>query len=172
MKSLARLVLVVLVALAVPRLTRSLVNAAVLLGFLSFAAFFRPFDGVRGTYTADVQAAVKGKTVGVPTNFAAREEGHRFLLPGADVRGYPVNAALTADDLANLYPFFAVRVPMNSPDLSAGRVLGQRLDIATRQTPAQIVEMLGGKVFEYLFVKELLVEAANRTASQPIETRE
>jgi len=160
--------IVVSIALAVPRLTRPLVNVAVLLGFLSFAAFFRPFDGARGTYGADVQALVNGRTVWVPTNFAAREEGHRFLLPGADVRGYPLDSSLTPADLATRYPLFAARVPMNAPDVSVGRVLGQRLDIATRQTSAQIVEMLRGKVFEYLFVREVLIDAT----SQPSETRE
>ena len=143
-----------------------------LLGFLSFAAFFRPFDGARGTYGADVQALVKGRTVWVPTNFAAREEGHRFLLPGADVRGYPLDSNLTAADLATRYPIFAVRVPMSAPNVGVGRVLGERLDIATRHTSAQIVEMLGGKVFEYLFVRELLIEVTNPPASQTIETRE
>jgi hypothetical protein len=164
--------IVVSIALAVPSLTRPLVNVAVLLGFLCFAAFFRPFDGARGTYGADVQAFVKGRTVWVPTNFAAREEGHRFLLPGADVRGYPLDSNVTAADLATRYPIFAVRVPMNSPDVSVGRVLGGRLDIATRQTSAQLMEMLGGRVFENLFVRELLIEATSPPASQTIETRE
>ena len=164
--------IVVSIALAVPRLTRPLVNVAVLLGFISFAAFFRPFDGARGTYGADVQALVKGRTVWVPTNFAAREEGHRFLLPGADVRGYPLDSNLTAADLATRYPIFAVRVPMNAPDVGVGRVLGERLDIATRQTSAQIMEMLGGRVFENLFVRELLIEAMSPPANQAIETRE
>ena len=169
---LSATLIVVSTALAVSRLTRPLVNVAVLLGFLSFAAFFRPFDGARGTYGADVQALVKGRTVWVPTNFAAREEGHRFLLPGAEVRGYPLDSNLTAADLATRYPIFAVRVPMSAPNVGVGRVLGERLDIATRHTSAQIVEMLGGKVFEYLFVREFLIEVTNPPASQTIETRE
>jgi 4-amino-4-deoxy-L-arabinose transferase-like glycosyltransferase len=160
------------ISLAMPRLTRPLVNVAVLLALLSFAAFFRPFDGARGTYSADVQALVKGRTVWVPTNFAAREEGHRFLLPGADVRGYPLDSNLTAADLAAQYPLFAIRVPMNAPDVAVGKVLGQRIDIATRQTSAQIVEMLRGKVFEYLFVREVLVEVTSHRANQANETRE
>lgn len=160
--------IVIGISLVVPRLTRPLVNVTVLLGFLSLAAFFRPFDGARGIYSPEVQALAKGKTVWVPTNFAAREEGHRFLLPGADVRGYPLDSNLTADELAAQYPLFAIRVPMNSPAVTAGKLLGQRLDIVTRQTPAQLVEMLRGRVFEYLFVRELLIEAA----SQPSETRE
>jgi 4-amino-4-deoxy-L-arabinose transferase-like glycosyltransferase len=160
------------ISLANSRLTRPLVNIAILLGFLTFAAFFRPFDGARGSYPPEVQAAVKGRTVWVPTNFAAREEGHRFLLPGADVRPYPLNANLTAAELASQYSLFAMRVPMNAPDLTIGNVLGQRLDVATRQTSSQIVEMLRGRVFEYLFVKETLVDVASRPATQPIETRE
>ena len=51
-------------------------------------------------------------------------------------------------------------------------MIGQRLDIATRQTSDQIVEMLRGRVFEYLFVRELLVDVASRPANQPSETRE
>jgi hypothetical protein len=160
------------ISLAMPKLTRPLVNVAVLLGLLSFAAFFGPFDGARGTYGADVQALVRGRTVWVPTNFAAREEGHRFLLPGAAVRGYPLDSNLTAAELARQYPLFAIRVPMNAPDVAIGRVLGRRIDIATRQTSAQIVEMLRGKVFEYLFVRELLVEVTSHPVNQASETRE
>ncbi|HVQ15133.1 MAG TPA: phospholipid carrier-dependent glycosyltransferase, partial [Vicinamibacterales bacterium] len=37
--------IVVGTSLVIPRLTRPLVNVAILLGFLSLAAFFRPFDG-------------------------------------------------------------------------------------------------------------------------------
>jgi hypothetical protein len=153
--------------LAVSRLARPTVNVAILLALASFAAFLRPFDGPRGTYGADVQHMVNGRTVWVPINFAAKEEGHRFLLPGADVRGYPSDPSLTAADLAARYPLFAISVPMTAavPD---GHVLGQRLDIATRQTPAQIAAILRGQVFDYLFVREFLVEAGpHRESAQP-----
>jgi 4-amino-4-deoxy-L-arabinose transferase-like glycosyltransferase len=143
-----------------PTLTRTGVTAAILLAMVCFAAFLRPFDGPRGAYSADVQDQMKGRTVWVPINFIAREEGHRFLLPGADVRGYPLEPALTANELAKHYPLFAVRLPIDAPPVTTGRVLGQRLDIATRHTPDQIMEMVHGRVFEHLFVKELLVEAA------------
>jgi len=46
--------------------------------------------------------------------------------------------------------------------VGGGRVLGERLDIATRQTPKQILDMLRGNVFEHLFVKEFLVEPGER----------
>jgi hypothetical protein len=52
---------------------------------------------------------------------------------------------------------------MHAAHVSGGRVVGQRIDIATRQTAAQIADMIRGNVFEHLFVKELLVETAAAT---------
>jgi 4-amino-4-deoxy-L-arabinose transferase-like glycosyltransferase len=152
---------VIAVSLA-PALTRAGVNVAILLAMLCFAAFLRPFDGTRGVYSVDVQQQMKGRTVWVPINFIAREEGHRFLLPGADVRGYPLEPGLTAAELSAQYPLFAIRLPLDAPPVINGKVVGERLDIATRHTRDQIIEMLRGRVFEHLFVKEILVEAAVR----------
>ena len=152
-------VILVVVSLVVPKLARPCVNVAILLALMSVAAFFRPFDGAPGTYGADIRELTQGRTVWVPTNFIAKEEGHRFLLPGADVRGYPFDPNLTVADLAARYPLFVIRVPMNATNVTGGTVLGQRLDIGSRHTADQINEMLRGNVFEHLFVKELLVAA-------------
>ena len=56
---------------------------------LSFAAFLAPLDGPPGRYDEAAQRSVRGRTVWVPVDFIAKEEGYRFLLPEADVRGYP-----------------------------------------------------------------------------------
>jgi len=149
------------VPLLVPRLARPCINVAILLALVSFATFLRPFDGAPGTYSAKTRQFTQGRTVWVPINFAAKEEGHRFLLPGADVRGYPDEPNVTVADLAARYPLFAVRVPMNATNVASGTVLDQRLDIATRHTSTQLLDMLRGNVFEHLFVKELLVEAGH-----------
>jgi 4-amino-4-deoxy-L-arabinose transferase-like glycosyltransferase len=151
-------VMVVGASLLRARLARSCVNVAILLALASFAGFLRPFDGAAGTYAPDVQHFAKGRTVWVPTNFAAKEEAHRFLLPGADVRGYADQPSTAVTGLAP-HSLLAIRVPIDSTDVDPGRVLGERLDIATRHTPAQIVDMLRGNVFEHLFVREVLVEA-------------
>jgi hypothetical protein len=45
-------------------------------------------------------------------------------------------------------------------------VIGQRLEIRGRQSEAELKEMLRGNVFQYLFVRELLVEAPNAGASR------
>jgi hypothetical protein len=150
---------IVVTSLVTPRLARPSVNVAALLTLMAFAAFVRPFDLRLGTYPPDVQRAVEGRTLWVPVNFVAREEGHRFLLPGADVRGYPLDPNLTAADLSGRYPLFAIRVPMQVDTIADGTIIGQRLDIGTRHTPEQIAAMLRGNVFEHLFVRELIVES-------------
>jgi hypothetical protein len=156
---------VALAPLIAPRLVRPCVNVAILLGLTMLAGFFRPFDGAAGTYDAHAQSVARGQAVWVPVNFVAKEEGHRFLLPGADVRGYALDSSLTTDDLAARYPMFAVSLPMTATGVSGGSVIGQRLDIRTRHSTNEILEMLRGRVYENLFVKEVLVESATRPAS-------
>jgi dolichyl-phosphate-mannose-protein mannosyltransferase len=159
---LAIAVILVIAALLRPGLARVCVNVAILLALAGFAGFLHPFDGAPGTYSADVQQATRGRTVWVPINFAAKEEAHRFLLPGADVHGYAGEPDFTLAGPGSHSALFAVRAPINSTGIGGGRVLGERLDIATRQTPKQILDMLRGHVFEHLFVKEILVEPGER----------
>jgi 4-amino-4-deoxy-L-arabinose transferase-like glycosyltransferase len=146
-------------------------NIVVLLCFLSFAAFMRPLDTRFGIYSRESQNSVRGKDVWVPTNFNAKEEGHRFFLPGANLHAYRAQAGLTAAALGEQYPIFAIVQPVEAPPPSFGKVIGQRLDIGGRHTSAQIIKMIQGKVFENLFVKELLIESPPRplTAGSPYE---
>ena len=150
---------VVLAALCVPALTRSLVHAAVFLCYLSFAAFLRPFDGPLGRYDAAAQRQVQGRDVWVPVDFTAKEEGHRFLLPGARVRAYREERDARTADLLARYPLVVIRRPLRGDAPEAGRVLGQRLDLRGRQTAREIGEILRGNVLEHLFVQEQLIEA-------------
>jgi 4-amino-4-deoxy-L-arabinose transferase-like glycosyltransferase len=147
-------------ALFVPRVTASVFNIVALLCFLAFAAFTRPLDHGLGVYNQDTQDYVRGKEVWIPTNFNAKEEGHRFFLPGANLHPYSIyekGADLAA--LGKEYPIFAIIQPVAAPLPAYGRVIGQRLDLGSRHTSAQILAMLKGKVFENLFIKEVLVEA-------------
>jgi len=159
--------LFVLVALVKPRLTRPGLSVASLLVFLCFAAFLRPFDGPLGRYDAEVQEQARGKDVWVPTNFKAKEEGYVFLLPGARVHPYTFDPKVTAAALSARYPLCAVRSPINDAGPVGGRVIGQRLDLGSRHTSKQIMEMIKGKVFEHLFLKELLVEASGVGQDEP-----
>jgi len=153
-----------LLAIAVPALTRPVVNVVALLVLLCFAFFLRPFDGALGNYSAQAQHDASGKDVGVPCNFRAMDEGYRFMLPGAEIRGYNEDQNLSASELAARYQLFAVQQALNDRTQNGGcaacRIIGQRLDIRGRQSPAELKEMLlEGKVFEYLFVREILMES-------------
>jgi 4-amino-4-deoxy-L-arabinose transferase-like glycosyltransferase len=151
----------VFVCLAVlkAKLTRPGLTVASLLVYLCFAAFLRPFDGPLGRYDEAVQQQTEGKDVWVPVNFKAKEEGYVFLLPGARVHPYSFDPKQPAAAVLEKYPLCAVRLPMNEDDPAVGKVLGRRLDLGSRHSSKQIWEMVKGRVFEHLFLKELLMEA-------------
>ena len=153
--------LLVVLGLGMPKCTRAVVNVAAILVLLCFAAFMRPLDGPLGTYSAAVQQFAKGREVWVPINFNSKEEGYRFFLPGASIHPYNSDLNLPLADLSHRYPLFVMRQPMTaSPTNSYGsKVIGQRVDLGSRHTSSQIVQIIQGKVFEYLFLKELLIEA-------------
>lgn len=151
---------VAMLALLLPRLTRSLVSVAVLLVYLSFVAFLRPFDGDPGNYSTEAQQYAKGKAVWTQCDFRAKYEGHRFLLPGSQIHGYDENPGLTPSELAKHYRLFAVQLPLQDDAACPGcKVIGQRLEIRGRQSEDEIRDMLKGNVFQHLFRKELLIES-------------
>ena len=149
----------VLVALFMPKLAPAMVSVAALGVLLCFAAFLRPFDGAYGNYSADARQYAMGRDVWVPCNFRAKEEGYRFILPGAKIHGYHEDPGLSAAALAAKYSLFAVQVPLQGKGCADCKILGQRLDIRGRQSEAELKQMLEGEVFQHLFVKELLIEA-------------
>ena len=164
---------VLLVALLAPSLTRVGVLAGVPLVLLSFSSLLRPLDGPRGRYDARAQAAVTGRDVWVPVDFIGKEEGYRFLLPGARVHGYRDERGLSVAALLERHPRVAVRLRPGEPLGPEARVLGERLDVRGRHRDDEILEMLAGRVFEHLFVREVLLErpgvAPGTTAD--VETR-
>ncbi len=164
-----------LLAIAVPALTRPVVNVVALLVLLCFAFFLRPFDGALGNYSAEALLYASGKEVGMPCNFRAMDEGYRFMLPGAEIRGYNEDQNLSASDLALRYPLFAVQMALNDRTQNGGcatcKIIGQRLDIRGRQSSAELKEMfLQGKVFDHLFVREILMESPAGDKVMPEQT--
>jgi 4-amino-4-deoxy-L-arabinose transferase-like glycosyltransferase len=148
-------------ALVVPRWTRPSVCAVAILSLLCLAAFMRPFDGPLGNYDAAAVRSAAGRDVWVPCNRRAKFEGYRFILPGARVHGYDEDRGLTVAELSARYPLFVVQLPLNEAAGTGGRILGRRLDMRGNQTGAEIKEMLAGrKLFQYLFVQELLIAPA------------
>jgi 4-amino-4-deoxy-L-arabinose transferase-like glycosyltransferase len=155
-----------LLALLVPSLTRPWVCPGAILSLLCLAAFMRPFDGPLGNYDAAAVRSAAGRDLWVPCNRRAKFEGYRFILPGARVHGYDEDRGLTVAELSARYPLFVVQLPLNGAVGRGGRILGRRLDMRGNQTAAEIREMLAGrKLFQYLFVQELLI--ASGTPPKP-----
>jgi len=164
-----------LLAIVLPSLTLPAVNVVALLVLLCFAAFLRPFDGALGNYSAEAQSYAVGRDVGVPCNFRAMDEGYLFMIPGAKIHGYNENQNLSANELAMRYPLFAVQQALNDSTKNGNcakcRIIGQRLDIRGRQSSAELKEMLlQGKVFENLFVREILMESPSGNKIMPEQT--
>jgi len=169
--------ILILSALFKQNLTRHAVNVVALLVLLSLATFLKPFDGPLGNFSSETQRYAQGKKVWVPCNFRAKDEGHRFELPGADVHGYAEFQNLSTTDLASRYPLFAVRLPLRDDPRQACtecKIIGQRIVIRDRQSTDEVNEMLlEGKVLQTLFSREVLMAspgtdtpAAHESAAQ------
>jgi 4-amino-4-deoxy-L-arabinose transferase-like glycosyltransferase len=152
-------------AICIPAMRRPGAPVASLLLFLSMAVFLGPFDGSRGNFPAATQSAVAGREVWVPSDFTTSEEAYRFLLPTAKLRIYTKSEDLDSAALARQYRLFAVRMPLDGLPCSGCQVLGQRLDLRGRLSSADIEAILRGRVFENVFLKELLIESS--LAEQP-----
>ena len=151
-----------------PGLTRATVSTGIILVYLSFAAFIQPFEGPLDRFKAETQQVAKGKEVWVPVNFKTQTEEYRLLLPGANVHGYPYQRGLTISELGARFPFFIIRLPMEDTNSPAGvQIVGRRLDFSSRHTASEIKEMIQGKVFQHLFLQELLVEMPAVSAAPP-----
>lgn len=153
--------------LAVKAVTRTALLATVALVHLAIGVFLAPFDGRFGEFPAAARAQAAGRTVWVPCNFRATFEAHAFLLPGAVPRGWDERGPGAPRDpaqLAERYPLFAWRQPLHAPPPSCDgcTVLGDRLDLRSRHSGAEIRAMLTGDAVAQLFTREWLVQASPR----------
>jgi len=166
---------VVLGAIVVPSFSRNSTSLGAILVLLCLAAFLHPFNGKLGNFSAAAQKIATGKEVWVPCNFRAMYEGHRFILPSAEIYGYNEDQGLVASELAERYPLFVLRLPMNSQakngDCAECTIIGERLDIRGRQNSTELKEIfLKGHVFKYLFVREVLISSPVASQSVPSPT--
>jgi 4-amino-4-deoxy-L-arabinose transferase-like glycosyltransferase len=160
---------VLLAALVVPALARVGALAGAFLVLASFSSLLQPLDGPVGRYDAAAREAVAGRDVWVPVDFIAKEEGYRLLLPGARVHGYRDERDASVGDLLKRYPLVAVRLRPGNPIDEGIHVVGERYDLRGRHRGDEIREMLGGKVFEHLLVREVLVEVREPGAVGPAD---
>ncbi|MHC1725823.1 MAG: ArnT family glycosyltransferase [Syntrophobacteraceae bacterium] len=157
----------ILAGLLTPGITRFLSVMATILIYLVFSASMSPLDGPLGSFSTGVQEELTGRHVWAPSNWRAHDEPYRFLLPGSEIHDYDSGLKLNTSQLAHRYPLFAQRVPVTEnpaatirAECTDCRIIGERLDITSRHSSKELREMLlEGKLFELLFVHELLIES-------------
>ena len=128
---------------------------AVFATFLAVSSFLTAFDPPRGGYPPAAIAAARGHVVHVPQNFRAAAERNTFLLPGAVIRGYaeqdqehgPPNVA--TDELVVVVRPFRAPAPEGA--------IASRIELTSRHTPGQLLDMATGQLAENLFCREWLV---------------
>lgn len=145
-------------SLLIPRLLPWLTLPAVFAAYLALTGFLSVFDGPMGRYKESVQWRVAGQTVWVPYNFNAAYEQYRFLLPGADIRGYRSDTNSPQTLLRQNYPLLIVQQPLDAPICTDCKILGERLELKGRQSDEEIKAMLRGDVAKHLFLRELLLD--------------
>ncbi|NBP19282.1 MAG: phospholipid carrier-dependent glycosyltransferase, partial [Burkholderiaceae bacterium] len=79
---------IVLIGLFQARFTKTATLLACFLTVLSLSSSIMPLDGAAGRFDAKTIAALQGKTVWFPCDFRAKDEEYRFLIPGANIKGY------------------------------------------------------------------------------------
>jgi 4-amino-4-deoxy-L-arabinose transferase-like glycosyltransferase len=159
--------MLIVLALARPGLTRPIVAVAIILDLLCLAGALRPFDGPLGQYDAAVRQYALNRDIWVPCDARAKDEGYRFMLPGARIHGYDATQKPTIAELAARYPFFAVQVPRSEAAQTVGRVVGSRLVIRGHHGSAELEEMIRErKLLPQLLVEELLITTSHAPSGQ------
>ncbi|MBJ7326291.1 MAG: hypothetical protein JHC52_02975 [Chthoniobacterales bacterium] len=155
-----------------PSWTRSFALPSVILVYLAFAVFLRPFDGPRGAFEDTAIAAALERDIIVPAPFASKDEIYRFLLPGSTpkrIREKEIGAALAAGKSGDL---FILSRPLDDLGLETdGKfvVLGRRLSLQDYFTGEQTADMLRGNVARHLFAREFLVRLQSSASAPPQE---
>jgi len=126
--------------------------------FLAVSSFLTAFDAPLGSFSRETIAAAADRVVWAPEGFIATTELQRMLLPGARIRGYPAAAGRPAPGTAA--PDDLVLIVRGLDEPAPAESLGSRLELASRHTGRQLLEMATGRVREHLFRREWLVPAA------------
>jgi hypothetical protein len=129
------------------------------------STFLAPFSQ---TFPAGAIAEARGKPVLFPDRYIQAQEHYRFLLPGADVRGYPCSPGPEhCPGPESLAPGALAALLLDPGEaLPAGWVEVASLPhLKQRHTPAQVRELLGGRL-DLLLERLVLARAIGAAASK------
>ncbi len=151
-------VVVALLSVHTRSLAPRLFHLGVFLVFLSIGAAAAPFEAPAGRFDEAAIQATAGETVHVASTFRSRHERHRFLLPEADVRGYWRKDTDAPRRLYDSGAVVALVGPLGESLVPAdAELLGRRIDLRTRQTSDEIVDLLLNRNLDVLLQQEVIV---------------
>ena len=157
-----------LASLVRPRLAATTAPALPVALLLAMGLSLTVYASPPGPYSAATRALLKGQPVFVPCDYLANEESDRFMLPGADVRSYSARDALTPDELAGRYRFFAAYVPLDeTPRCEGCRVLDARYVIRSRHTTELAGKTSAATLLRESFQREVLFESQRAPQQTP-----
>jgi hypothetical protein len=136
---------------------RHTLNLLVFISFILVAVVLSPLEGKPGRYNQETIKEVAGETIYMPETFGPNLDRYRFILPGADIRGYNQNIQRQRENLLQQGYKVGINLPVNRFCDSRYQVYGRRLDMKTRQTPEEVKEILFHKRLDLLFKQELIV---------------
>jgi hypothetical protein len=123
-----------------------------LLVLLAGSVFLRPFSH---RYPASACRILENRTVYFPQNFRAAYEKFRFILPGADVRGYPVRPAPAIPEDAT---YAAIYLNAFDPAPEGWRKIDSVWALRSRHTMRQVRQMLFNRRLDLLVQRLVICE--------------
>lgn len=128
--------------------------------YLQFSSLLAPLTSPLGEYQAKAKRELEGQRVWVPSNFIAKHERYRFVLPGSEPVAYAPSATpWTANEAGAEANRYLVLQPRRDAALPNGaKVLATRWDIATRHTSDEIRQIVFDQRLDLLFQREYLLD--------------
>ena len=141
-------------------------SAAIMACFLSYIALnssLSPLENPLGRYSNQTIEIVKGKTIGIPCDFRAKDEEYRLLIPGANFKGYEVSESKNINKLSENFQLFAAQTSLNQEIELCNdcQIIGKRIEMKARHNNDEIKAMLKGHIQENLLVNEYLIFSPN-----------
>jgi len=144
--------------------TKPAVLALCFLVYLQFSSLLAPLTSPLGEYPPEATREVAGRRVWVPSNFVAKHERYRFVLPGSEPVPYAPGATpwSTTDGQAQSTRHVVLQPRRDAPLPDGAKVLATRWDIATRHTSGEIRQIVLDQRLDLLFQREYLLDLGER----------
>ncbi len=102
--------------------------------------------------------ALAGEVVHVPSNFVAKYERHRFLLPESKIEGYDPSDRQRVNQLLRSGQIVAIERPLGQTVAGPFEVYGRRLTLRSRHRRDEIVRIVIDRELDLLVQQELIVQ--------------